>query len=117
MNNKVLTRVSLTNADAGKLQDAYHYAMLILNRSQSTFDGCREYPEGIRGQVKAYEHLLNSIDSMTADNETWQLVKSTWWHPLTWQDLVENTRSAQASINYAASRLGIEARTGERFSS
>lgn len=106
--------ITLTNASAGVLQDAWHYAQLILNRDESTFNGDRYYAHGIRGQMKAYEDLLSKLDHMTADNESWQLVRSQWWEPATFDQMVRNTRMAFDSINAAAARLGIDARTGEK---
>jgi hypothetical protein len=107
------TSIELSLADAGKLQDAWHYATLILDRHSSTFDGDCEYPEGIRGQMKAYEHLLEKIDQMAADNETWQLVKTQWWTPADWFWLHRCTEEAMEAIKQAARKLGVDPRTGE----
>lgn len=111
-------KLTLSKAHAGNLQDAWHYAMLIIDRGQSTFDGCREYPEGLIGQVRAYENLLSIIETMVADDETHELVDAGWnkWvRPATFQSMVEATRFLLAAINAKASELGIDARTGERL--
>lgn len=105
---------TLTNASPAVLQDAWHYAMMLVKRSDSTFDGDRAFPTGIRGQVKAYEELLEKLDHMTADNETWELVRSQWWQPESFEQMLSNARMALDAINEAAARLGIEARTGEK---
>jgi hypothetical protein len=105
-------QVELHAADAGKLQDAWHYATLILHRSDSSFDGSRGYPAGIRGQMKAYEDLLGKIDEMAADNDTWQLVKTNWWEPSDWYWMNRFTEEMMGAINRAAAKLGIDARTG-----
>jgi len=110
-----MTKIILSKADAGKIQDAWHYATLIIHRENSTFNGDREYPEGIRGQLLAYEHLLVKIDEMAADNETWQLVKSQWWKPETVFDVLCNAGELLSVINETATQLGIEARTGEKL--
>jgi len=88
--------------------------MLILRRQDSTFDGDRSFPCGIRGQMRAYESLLQKLDHMTADNETWELVRSSWWEPETFEQVVQNTRAAFDAITQAAEKLGIDARTGEK---
>jgi hypothetical protein len=104
--------IELNKADDGKLQDAWHYATLILDRPESTFDGdYHEFPEGIRGQMLAYERLLATIDSMTEDSATWELVKTEWWTPATFDQVVENSERAMEAIEAAAKRLGIDART------
>lgn len=112
--NPIMKTLTLNNASAGPLQDAWHYSMLILKRGESTFDGDRSFPCGIRGQLRAYESLLAKLDHMTADNETWELVRSQWWEPDTFAQMFENTMMAFAAINEAAARLGIDARTGEK---
>jgi hypothetical protein len=108
-------KLTLSKANAGILQDAWHYAMMVVNRGESTFDGDREYPEGIRGQMIAYEKLLGSLDKMCDSHETWQLVKSEWFKPSTFADVERNAVAAVMAIGEAAKRLGVEARTGEKI--
>lgn len=105
--------IELSKADVGKLQDAWHYATLILDRSNSTFDGDREYPEGIRGQMKAYEQLLKKIDQMAGDNDTWQLVKAKWWTPADWFWVHRYTEEVMGAIKHAAKRFGVDLRTAQ----
>lgn len=116
MKNTSETTVSLNRADAYKLQDAWHYAMMIIKRGDSGFDGDREFEEGIRGQMTAYERLLGVIDAMTEDNETWELVKAQWFKPATFADVQSYAAQAMAAINASAGKLGIDARTGSTLS-
>lgn len=109
--NENENELTLTNADAYQLQDAWHYATLITDRGNSTFDGDREFPVGIRGQMVAYEYLLDKIDDMTANNETWQLIQHNWCYPTSFGFVRINAHKALIAINAAAKRLGIDART------
>ena len=106
-------KLTLSRADAGTLQDAWHYAMMLIDRGESTFDGSYDYPRGIRGQMVAYDNLLGVIDKMSADDETWELVRTEWWCAPTFEAIIAAAREALDSINAAAIRLGIDARTGE----
>lgn len=106
------TILTLSKADAGKLQDAWHYAMVLIKREDSTFCDDREYPMGIRGEVRAYESLLSVMDQMADDNETWQFVRSQWWEPTTYEGMIANAAAALQVIEIVASDLGLDARIG-----
>jgi hypothetical protein len=121
------SKLTLTNADAGKLQDAWHYATLIISRGDSAFDGDRSYPTGIRGQLLAYDNLVDQLGRMhdnlvekhlgrmttTADGFS-VLNSDRWQNPATLATMKANARFALVAINAAAAALGIEARTGEK---
>lgn len=102
--------LSLSRADGGMIQDAWHYAKYITNRSESTFDGSRKFPAGLIGQVRAYERLLDLVDKATANNETFQIIP--FQHPRTIFSMKQKTHTILASVENAATRLGIEARLG-----
>lgn len=109
------TELSLKLAHVGTLQDAWHYATLILERDQSGFDGDRNYTEGILGQIRAYEQLVHKLDEMSGPETDWEMVECQFRYPKTTDEIWENARHGLASINSAAFRLGIEARTGEKL--
>jgi|SRR5690242_6687727 len=106
------TQIELSNATPEKLQDAWHNAMMLINRPESTFDGYRHYAAGILGQFAAYEEMAKLVDAMAADNETYQLLENDLWQPATFADMVSNAIAVIEAINIAAERLGVDARTG-----
>lgn len=114
--DSIRTKLSLSLADAGQLQDAWHYATLICHRKDSTFDGVREFVEGIRGQVRAYEMLIAIVDRMSADNETWQIVKGQYAHPQNWDQVATFATCLLRDIEERGIELGVDARTGEPIS-
>ena len=103
------------NANAGHLQDAWHYGMLIIDRAQSTFEGdYSDYPEGIRGQVKAYEDLVFKMNSILEDSPTWTAVRRDYYYPKTFAEMLENTERLLFAVDARAKELGISARTGDK---
>jgi hypothetical protein len=111
---KAAKTLPLTQADGAMLQDAWHYAMMLVDREESTFAADSEYPPGVRGEMVAYERLLSKLDDLGRWDEEWDNNRNLWYSAGKYEQIVTNAKCALDSINAAADRLGICARTGDK---